>query len=150
MDETIILSKIESLKRCVDRIVAKTPASKDVLFSDFDLQDIITLNLERAVQTCVDIAAHIVAELDVRTPQTMSESFDRLCEAGVVHKETAVRLQKSVGFRNIAIHEYQAINWDVVYSVITNHLNDFRVYAREVMEWLERRKLKKLKPTTPK
>jgi len=139
MDEAIILSKIESLKRCVDRISAKTPARKDMLVSDFDLQDIITLNLERAVQTCVDIAAHIVAELDVRTPQTMSEGFDRLYEAGVISKETAVRLQKSVGFRNIAIHEYQAINWDVVYSVITNHLNDFRVYARELLEWLERR-----------
>ncbi|MEA2085132.1 MAG: DUF86 domain-containing protein [Thermodesulfobacteriota bacterium] len=117
----------------------KTPTEKERLFSDLDLQDIIVLNLERAVQVCVDIAAHIIAEFDVRTPMSMADSFTRLHEAGVITNSTGEKLRKSVGFRNIAIHEYQSINWDVVYSVITDHLDDFRLYAREVLEWLEER-----------
>jgi len=137
MDETVVLIKIDSLKRCLDRIVSKYPVSKDELRTNLDLQDIVTINLERAVQVCVDIAAHVVADLDARVPQTMAESFERLSEAGVISRFTAERLQKAVGFRNIAVHEYQSINWEVVHIIITNHLDDFRLYAKEVLQWIK-------------
>jgi uncharacterized protein YutE (UPF0331/DUF86 family) len=141
MDD-VILSKIESLKRCVDRIKAKTPLNKDILFEDWDIQDIIVVNLERAIQLSVDIASFILSESDMQTstPMTMAESFGYLHQAGIIRKQTAEKLQKSVGFRNIAVHAYRSIDWDVVYSVITRHLKDFQDYAGEIMEWLEREK----------
>jgi len=137
MDENIILVKIESLKRCLNRIRDKIPASAAALQADLDRQDIIILNLERAVQLSVDIAAHTLAGLETRPPQTMAECFTRLHEAGVISRETAERLRKSVGFRNIVVHEYQIINWDAVFAIITKHLDDFRGFAREVLSWLD-------------
>jgi uncharacterized protein YutE (UPF0331/DUF86 family) len=80
MDKLIIFSKLDSLKRCIDRIKEKTPDSLEALSSDLDRQDIIVLNLERAVQTSVDIASYIIAEKDVQTPMSMSESFRLLNE----------------------------------------------------------------------
>jgi uncharacterized protein YutE (UPF0331/DUF86 family) len=135
MADAVILSKIVSLKRCVDRIKSKIPADRDILLRDWDIQDIIALNLERAVQICTDIAAHITADTGVRPPSTMAEAFDRLHEAGVISGQTAERMKKSVGFRNIAVHEYQSIDWTVVYFIITRHLSDFQVYAKEILEW---------------
>ena len=137
MDETIILLKIASLERCLQRIRTKTPADRLTLAEDLDRQDIIALNLERAIQVSVDIASHIVAELDLAAPMTMAESFGLLCQAGVISAPVAVRMQKSVGFRNIAVHEYDAINWDVVFAIITDHLEDFRKYAAEVVDWMQ-------------
>ena len=99
------------------------------------------INLERAVQICVDIAAYIAAEIDIPAPMTMTDSFKKLCGNGIISKETAERMIKSVGFRNIAVHEYQSISWDVVFSIITNNLNDFRSYAREIIQWLDNSKL---------
>jgi len=139
VDSIIILSKIETLKRCIERILSKTPNHKEVLFDDLDLQDIIVLNLQRAVQVSVDLAAHILSETNVQTPLTMAECFIELHRAGVISRSTAERLRKSVSFRNIAVHEYQSLNWDVVYAIITLHLNDFRDYAMEIMAWLEKR-----------
>ena len=55
MDRNIVEAKLESLRRCGDRIAEKTPASADQLSHDPDLQDIIALNLQRAVQTSVDL-----------------------------------------------------------------------------------------------
>jgi len=40
----------------VSRIEQKKPLGIEQLMIDFDIQDIITLNLERAVQQCIDIA----------------------------------------------------------------------------------------------
>jgi uncharacterized protein len=54
MDRDLVEAKLESLRRCVERIAAKTPSSADQLAQNPDLQDIIALNLQRAVQLSVD------------------------------------------------------------------------------------------------
>lgn len=136
MDELIFLSKIDALNRCLRRIRDKRPPNVETLLADLDRQDIIILNLERAVQLCVDIAAYVLAELEVKPPQTMAESFSRLEEKGIISHDTSVRMQKSVGFRNIAVHEYQTLSYEAVFAIITNHLNDFEAFAREVTQKL--------------
>ena len=137
MDKDVIYSKVESLRVCVGRIRQKKPATFDLFVENYDLQDIVCLNLERAVQVCVDIAAHIIVELDVSAPVTMGESFCKLREAGFIDEEICLRMQKSVGFRNIAVHTYQAIDWRVVYRIITEHLEDFSVFARQIIDRVE-------------
>jgi uncharacterized protein YutE (UPF0331/DUF86 family) len=129
MDNEVVSAKIESLRRCVQRIKDKTPASADILAKDYDLQDIICINLERAVQGCVDLASHAIADADLLAPATMAESFDQLASLNLISVELAARLKKAVGFRNIAIHAYQRINWEIVYSIITRRLDDFRAFA---------------------
>jgi uncharacterized protein YutE (UPF0331/DUF86 family) len=131
----ILLTKLDSLQRCLGRVAVKTPPSVEVLQKDLDLQDIIALNLERAVQVCVDIAAHVVAKFNTPAPATMAESFDRLQELGVIADETALRMKNAVGFRNISVHEYQKIDWLIVYRIITEHLDDFKDFARQVLDW---------------
>ena len=132
MDEKVVMAKLESLRRCVERLGDKTPASVELLLEDSDLQDIICLNLERAVQTCVDIASHILAGEDVPAPASMAECFEDLCRLGMISPGIATRMRKAVGFRNIAVHSYQEINWKVVYSIITTRLDDFVDYSRAV------------------
>jgi len=139
MDELIIYSKIDSLKRCIERIKSKSPESLEILKSDLDCQDIIILNLERSVQICVDIAAYIIAELDVQAPLNMSDGFNELGKIGIIDKKTAERMRKSVGFRNIAVHEYSKVSWEIVYSIIKKDLSDFRHFARNIIQWLEKK-----------
>ncbi len=38
-------------------------------------------------------------------------------------------MKKALGFRNIAVHAYQEISWEMVYSIITRNLSDFVEYA---------------------
>lgn len=44
----------------------------------------------------------------------------------------STRLKKAVGFRNIGIHNYEAINWEIVFSIVTEHIDDFKDFARAV------------------
>lgn len=102
MDRGVIEQKIESLRRCVERVRQKCPATADALASDPDAQDILTLNLTRAIQLCVDIGAHLIAGKDVPVPGTMGQTFDVLTDMGILPAERALRMKKAVGFRNIA------------------------------------------------
>ena len=138
MDREVIEQKLESLRRCVIRIQTKCPADAMVLTADFDLQDIVSLNLSRAVQLSVDIGAHLIASMEVPPPGTMGQTFDLLTQQGVLGPELANRLKKSVGFRNIAVHNYDSINWLIVHSIVKNHLVEFSEFAEAIVEWLEK------------
>lgn len=137
MDKDVVLNKLESLRRCVQRVQDKTPASVDLLVEDYDLQDIIVLNLERAIQTCVDIGLHIIGDLEIPVPETMVQTFDALKKAGCLDETTAERMAKSVGFRNTAVHAYQKIDWEIVYRIITGHLDDFRNFAQQILKQID-------------
>jgi uncharacterized protein YutE (UPF0331/DUF86 family) len=130
MDKEVVSAKLESLRRCIERIKQKTPPSIAALLEDNDLQDIISVNLERAVQICVDIAFHIIADSEMPVPGNMGESFERLQNLGLISGVLAARMKKAVGFRNIAVHAYQEINWKMVYSIITTQIADFVDYAK--------------------
>lgn len=133
MDKDVVLNKLESLRRCLMRVQKKTPSSLEVLIKDYDLQDIIVLNLERVVQSCVDIGLHVISDLDVSAPDQMAQTFACLNQVGCLDEETATRMMKAVGFRNTAVHAYQEMDWEIVYRIITEHMNDFRDFSRQVM-----------------
>ena len=129
MDRTVIEQKLESLRLCLARITAKCPADVEDLECDVDAQDILSLNLTRAVQICVDVAAHLIASREIPAPDTMGQAFDALANAGIVDAMLARRMKKAVGFRNIAVHNYNAIDWHIVHSLCRRHLDDFRDFA---------------------
>lgn len=137
MDKGVVLNKLESLRRCLQRVQDKIPASAELLIGDYDLQDIIVLNLERSVQVCVDIGLHIISDLEVSVPETMANTFEVLKRAGCLDATVAERMIKAVGFRNTAVHAYQEIDWQIVYRIITEHLDDFRDFARQMLQLID-------------
>ena len=134
MDRRLIEEKIEALRRCVKRVESKCPGTVQELATDLDIQDIIALNLTRAVQLCVDIGAHIIAESEAMPPDTMGATFDVLATLGIINGELALRMKKAVGFRNIAVHNYQAIDWVIVHAICRKHTVDFRLFAETVIK----------------
>ena len=92
MDREVVEQKLESLRRCLQRIETKCPADAETLAADFDL----------------------------------------LAQAGLLTTALALNLKKAVGFRNIAVHNYDAINWHIVHSIAKNHLADFTAFAKVV------------------
>ncbi len=135
MDRDLVAAKLESLRRCVERIADKTPPSSQDLAQNADLQDIIALNLQRAVQLSVDVASHLIGDTDMTPPSTMAEHFDALNRLQIISSALADRMKKAVGFRNLAVHSYQAIDWNIVYQICSRHLDDFRQFAKAVAAW---------------
>lgn len=134
MDREVVAQKLESLRRCIVRIETRCPAEPGTLAADIDLQDIIALNLSRAVQICVDIGAHLIAGTEAIPPETMGQTFDVLAQQGMLSTALAVNLKKAVGFRNIAVHNYESINWNIVHSIVKHHLADFSEFAKVVSD----------------
>ena len=132
MAREVIEQKLESLRRCLLRLETKCPIDSAALHTDFDLQDIVAHNLTRAVQICVDIGAHLIAGMDAPPPDIMGQTFDILAQQGFLPQDLASRLKKAIGFRNIAVHNYERIDWQIVFSILKFHLVDFSEFAKLV------------------
>ena len=124
MNSIVIKTKVESLRKCLDRIESKKPKTLDYLLEDIDVQDIIALNLERSVQLCVDIANHVLSSLDDAPAMSMAESFERLSEKKIIPVELGQNLKKAVGFRNLSVHAYDTIDWQLVCNILEGDLMD--------------------------
>ena len=133
----VVASKLDSLWRCLQRVRDRCPESAEKLSQDLDAQDILSLNLTRAVQVCVDIGAHVLASRAIPAPGTMGETFDLLASEGLLDPSLAKRMKSAVGFRNLAVHNYQVVNWAIVFTLATEHLGDFEAFARSVVGEVE-------------
>ena len=140
-DKDLVLSKLESLTNCIKRIEGKKPEKVEALISDFDLQDILSVNIERAVQLMVDTGLHILSRDFGIRPGDMASVFDELEKADILGEKLAGSLKKSVGFRNIAVHEYHVIDWNIVYSIADKNVTDFRAFIKVILEYIEKQEV---------
>ena len=139
MDD-VVIRKLDAVNRCLSRVIEYTPPSLEILLEDYTRQDVIVLNLERAVQACVDVGLHIFSGRNEPIPDSMGDVFVQLARTGVIDETTARALKGAVGFRNIAVHSYQEIDYAVLFSICTKHLDDFRSFIRQVLDAMEKEK----------
>ncbi len=139
MHHDIVMRKLDTLARCVARIEEKRPETVAALIHDVDVQDILSINLERAVQVSVDIGAHLIADLSVPPPDSMGEIFVILSKENILSSETSLALRKAVGFRNLSVHAYENVDWERVFEIIHTRLVDFRKFAESVLSYMNSR-----------
>lgn len=135
-NEAVIINKYESIQKCIKRIEEEYEGNIEYLY-DYRKLEPIVLNLQRACEAAIDIAMYIVSNRKLGVPQTKKEAFIKLEENNLISKTISSNMQKMIGFRNIAIHDYKQIDEEVLADVIQNHLIDLTDFAKEILN-LER------------
>ena len=129
----VILNKTTTIERCVKRIQEVYEGNPENL-ADFTKQDSIILNIQRACEASIDVAMHIVSERKLGVPKASRDAFKLLQEAGLIDANLAKTLMNMVGFRNIAVHDYQALQLDILQAIIEKHVNDFKDFTKVILQ----------------
>lgn len=127
IDKDIVYEKVNRIQNCLQRIYSTVKGDLSRLDA-FDIQDIVTLNLQRAVQLVIDLAAHVVRGRSLGMPQTLKENFHILWQNNLIDVALKEKLEHMVGFRNIAVHDYESINPQILKSIVQNHLKDIEEF----------------------
>ena len=127
MDD-VTLQKAAIIERCLRR-VRDEHAGDDARLDDITRLDAIVLNLQRACEAAIDLAMHRVRVHRLGVPQESREAFAALAGAGLLDPGLANAMQRMVGFRNIAVHDDQALNLDIVKSVLNHLLGELERFA---------------------
>lgn len=127
--DDICFNKAAIMERCLRWVFAEFRADPS-LGSPSHL-DALMLNLERACQAAIDLGMHLVARDHLGMPQDSADAFVLLHKAGRLTAETAIALKAMVGFRNVAIHEYQSLNLEVVKAIAGTRWTVFVDFCQE-------------------
>lgn len=130
MADDVLLNKAAALERAVSRVREEHAGDDRNLLENQTRQDAIILNLQRAYESSIDAAMHLVRVDRLGISQETREAFDLLRAAGLIDPLLSDRLKKMVEFRNVAIHEYQKLNLDIVRRIVVEHLDDFLEFAQ--------------------
>lgn len=129
MPDDVVLNKVEIIERCLLRLEDLYRAHPDGFREDQTLQDATLLNLERLCQATIDLGMRLVRLKALGVPKQSREAFVLLEEAGLLETRLSKSLQKMVGFRNIAIHDYRDLDLEIVENILNNDLNLFRTFS---------------------
>ena len=128
MDD-VVINKVQSLQRCVLR-AREEYALAEAFSADYSRQDAAVLNIIRACEQAIDLANHIVRVRKLGVPVQSRESFTRLARAGLISVDLSQKLQGMVGFRNVAVHQYDKLNLEVVTAVLEHGLGDLVAFSK--------------------
>ncbi|MBF0182000.1 MAG: DUF86 domain-containing protein [Magnetococcales bacterium] len=130
MADDVLINKAAIIERCVARAREEYHKDAATFAQDLTRQDAAILNIQRACEAALDMGQHLIRRERLGVPQGAREVFDLLARGGWIPMELAARLKPMVGFRNIAVHDYQTLQMPITIAIITTHLDDLLTHAQ--------------------
>lgn len=133
MADDVLINKAATIERCVARAREEYARDTTTFGTDFTRQDAAILNIQRACEAALDMGQHLIRREKLGVPQSARDVFALLARGGWIDVTLADALKRMVGFRNIAVHDYQAILLPITVRIITTHLDEFLQYSQALL-----------------
>ena len=137
VDEALILRKLSELDEYYRQIKEYEDITVDQYSDDWKIQRIIERTLQMMIETCVDIAGHIIADKGFRIPKSYADTFKVFSEEKILDSKLSAALGKMAKFRNIVVHHYDKVDAEIVVGIMKNNLTDFINYKDAIIRLLE-------------
>ena len=134
VDRTIVAAKVAAVRDATERVRAVLPVSPEVFASDRTTREVVVLNVFVAIQACLDLAAHWLADAGWELPGAYADVFTALARHGVISPELATRLARAAAFRNLVAHQYGILAWRRVYALASSELVDLDQFCAIMAE----------------
>jgi uncharacterized protein YutE (UPF0331/DUF86 family) len=132
--DDILLQKASTIRRCVQRAREERLAAGESFRTNYSRQDASLLNLFRACESAIDLANHMVRLHRLGVPAWSAQAFEMLGRSGKISQDLSDRMSRMVGFRNLAIHEYEKLDMNLVESLFEGPMDDLLEFARVALE----------------
>ena len=133
MPDDVLLNKAATIERCVQRAREEYFTEPATFASNYTRQDAAILNIQRACEAALDMGQHLIRRERLGIPQSARDVFTLLARAGWIEQDLADALRRMVGFRNIAVHDYQTLLLPITVSIIEKHLDEFLLYSQALL-----------------
>lgn len=125
VDKNMVLRKLSTIDEYLKQIREFSGVSIDEYKSDWKSQRIVERTLQMLIETCADIANHIISDRNMRIPTGYSDTFRVLLENNVIDENLFAVMEKMAKFRNIVVHQYEEVDAEIVIIILRKHLGDF-------------------------
>ena len=134
MHDDVLINKAATIERFVARTREEFDHDPTTFETNFSRQDAAVMNIQRACEAALDMGNHIIRRERLGLPQSARDVFEILSQAKWIDQTLADSLKRMVGFRNIAVHDYQKLLMPITVKVITEHLIEFLQYSEQMLK----------------
>ncbi len=128
----VIENKISAIKKYLKILENYKKYSLESIKKDINIRGSLERYLYLVSQATIDLAEAVIAYKELRKPTTMAESFYILEENNIINQKMLDKLVKMTGFRNVMVHDYEDIDYDIVYDVLQNKLIDIEKFIKKI------------------
>ncbi|MCE3253577.1 MAG: toxin-antitoxin antitoxin component [Cellvibrio sp.] len=132
--DDVLINKATTIERCISRVREEYAKAGTNFATDYSRQDAAIFNIQRACEAALDVGQHLIRDQRLGVPQSSRDVFTLLAQAKWIDLNTAETMKRMVGFRNIAVHDYQALLLPIVENIITNNLDDFINFSKQLLQ----------------
>lgn len=136
VDKALIGKKLDVLNRHLTA-VERMEFDEESFIGNVDIHDLVTFRLQQAVETCIDIATHLVATLNIPRKETAKDAFLLLGQQGIVNKELAEKMGKAADFRNRVVHGYNDFDYRLLFKDYKEDVKDLRNFGGEILKFIK-------------
>ncbi|BBL71350.1 type VII toxin-antitoxin system HepT family RNase toxin [Methylogaea oryzae] len=134
MADDVLINKAATIERSVGRAREEYQRDPAGFGADFTRQDAAVLNIQRACEAALDMGQHLIRREKLGVPQSARDVFALLAQGGWIEPALADGLKRMVGFRNIAVHDYQSLQLPITVNIIEKHLDEFLRYSQTLLQ----------------
>ena len=109
------------------------------IFLNYEKQATVERLMERIIARDIDINQYLIRQLNKDViPQNYRQTVLRLSDLGIYDEKFGERISKSIGIRNVLIHDYDKIDFKLLYSSISDCISDYIKYCNYIIDFLSR------------
>src|SRR5262245_49908569 len=132
VNQNLVAAKLLELDDRIGRIQSRCPPAVIEFGSDRDAIDVVSYNVMLAVQSCADIASHIIAGQRWPAATSLAGAFARLCDQNVISERTADALCRATALRNFIAHGYACLDPARIHTAGRSLVTDMEAFAGEI------------------
>ena len=137
VDKTLILRKMADLETYFDQLSEYSNITVKEYGQDWKSQRIVERTLQMMIETCLDIAGHLISDSGYRIPKNYADTFRVLYENNILNKALCATMEKVTKFRNIIVHDYDKVDSEIVVAILKKDLKDFVEYKDAILAFLK-------------
>ncbi len=93
-------------------------------------------SLQEAIEACLDIGSHIIAEKGFRRPDDYKDIYKVLEEEGIIDPVLSSKLQEMAQFRNLLVHRYGKIDIKRLFIIMSEDLKDIQEFIKNILKYI--------------
>lgn len=132
-----INEKLLYLAKYIGQLGEFKPKTYDVYRSNIQVKYAIERIVQLIVDTTLDINNFLLARAKKPAASDYFNSFIDLSECGALDQSLAFAIAPSTGLRNRLVHEYEAVNDEIVYKSIDKNIELYKRYLVAVSEFIK-------------
>jgi len=136
VDKTLLLRKLAELEEYLGQIKEYTNVSAEQYSKEWRTQRIVERTLQMMIESCADIAGHIISDRGYRVPTSYGDTFRVLYEKDILTKDLLETMEKISKFRNIIVHHYDRIAPEIIVNILRKDLDDFLIFKNAIIKLL--------------